>query len=142
MHIHRSALVNFSSEQMFELVHAVEAYPEFISDIDRVEVLSSSEELIAARLHVKKGPVKQSFATRNEFVRPSQMNMVLEDGPFKYLTGKWQFKSLSESACKIEFTLDFEVNNKILSLALTPVISKLADQMVANFCERAKKVYG
>ena len=141
MHIHRSALVSYSCEQMFALVHNVAAYPEFIVDIERVDIISSNESEIAARLFVKKGPVRQSFATRNAMNAPYAMTMVLEDGPFNYLTGKWLFTELSNVACKVEFSLDFEVKNKLLSLALTPVISKLADQMVESFCQRAKKVY-
>jgi ribosome-associated toxin RatA of RatAB toxin-antitoxin module len=141
MNIYRSALINYSCEQMFALVHDVKAYPEFLPEIQSVDILADDNAHISARLHVKKGPVVQSFSTSNDFDKPNRMLMNLNNGPFKYLKGEWTFTQLAEDACKVEFKLDFEVSNRILSFALTPIIKQLADQMVQRFCTRAKAVY-
>jgi len=70
------------------------------------------------------------------------MEIQLLEGPFSYLQGFWQFKALDEQSCKISLDLEFDVANRIVGLALTPVFSNIANQLVDRFHRRATELYG
>jgi ribosome-associated toxin RatA of RatAB toxin-antitoxin module len=59
--------------------------------------------------------------------------MRLRDGPFRKLSGHWQFHVLDESACKVTLTLEFEPLSRLLAPALTLGFQGLADRMVDDF---------
>ena len=46
-----------------------------------------------------------------------------------------------QSACRIEFHLDFECTNKLIELAVARIFKELASNMVQAFTTRAKEVY-
>lgn len=140
MKIERSALVAHSAQAMFELVNDVERYPEFIPEIASTRILTQSGNELEAELSVRKGPFTQTFATANTNDPPKAIAMRLKYGPLKHLTGGWQFVELNANACKIIFSLDFEVQNPIAGLAFKKVLTDMSDHMVALFVERADKL--
>ncbi len=72
----------------------------------------------------------------------SQIQMQLESGPFKALSGGWTFVPLSDEACKVVLSLDFEFSNKIVEFAFGKIFNELTAAMVGAFTQRAKQVYG
>lgn len=140
--IDRSALVLHSAEQMFCLVNDVRRYPEFLSGCRSTELISESDTELVARLHLSKGGLSYSFATRNQLFKPERMLLTLEEGPFSSLSGEWQFLSLSEEACKVVLHLEFEFANKVASLAMGKLFSQVAATLVDSFVQRADQVYG
>jgi ribosome-associated toxin RatA of RatAB toxin-antitoxin module len=82
--VNRSALVNYSAQQMFDLVNDIEAYPQYMDGCVGAKVLKREGEWLEARLELSKAGVSQSFVTRNQLQAPESMSMVLVDGPFKY----------------------------------------------------------
>lgn len=139
--IERSAYVPFTAKQMFDLVNDVKAYPLFLPGCNSASVISQTEEQIVASLEVSKGPVKQSFTTRNVLTHAERIEMNLVKGPFKQLHGVWHFNELSEGNCKISLTIDFELSG-MLKFAFGGVFSQVAGSMVDSFSKRAKVVYG
>ncbi|OUR68609.1 ubiquinone-binding protein [Bermanella sp. 47_1433_sub80_T6] len=140
--IERSALVMHSAQAMFDLVNDVKRYPEFLPWCIAANLISENEQELVAGLTISKGGIKQSFTTRNKKQGPEWMSMELIDGPFKKLNGMFNFKALSEEACKVTLELDFEVAGKILGLTLTPVFKQAANTMVDAFVKRADALYG
>lgn len=140
--ISRSALVNYSAQQMFDLVNQVEHYPEFLPGCEKTEVIERSDEMIQARLTLAKAGFSQSFVTRNQLSAPTHMNINLVEGPFKHFKGEWNFIALDEKACKVSLDLSFEVNSRIAGAALNMLFKQLAGMMVECFVKRAKQVYG
>lgn len=141
-HIERSALVMYSAEQMFDLIHDVGRYPEFLPWCTAAHVVSDDEQALVAGMTVAKAGITQTFTTRNRKQRPEWMTMELEDGPFKQLNGIFKFQALSDEACKVTFEMDFEVSGKMLSMALTPVLKQATGTMVDAFVKRAEDIYG
>lgn len=140
--VDRSALVLHSAEQMFDLVNAVEDYPDFLSGCVRTEVISRTDDELVATLHLAKGGLKYQFSTRNELERPGRMTLQLVEGPFSRLQGEWKFVPLSEEACKVVLSLEFEMGNKLTSLAVGKLFEQVATSMVDAFVSRADAVYG
>ena len=131
--IQRSALVEHSASRMFALVNDIAAYPRRFAWCDSAEVLESDEQHVVARLDLGLGGLRTWFTTENTLSPPHHIDMQLRDGPFKRLSGRWQFHALDESACKVSLTLDFEPQSRLLVPALTLGFQGLADRMVNDF---------
>lgn len=139
--ISRSALVMHSVEDMYALINDVLNYPHFIPDCADSKIISTDDEVMTAALLVSKGGINKWFTTKNTLVANQEIIMNLVDGPFKYLTGGWTLTPLSEDACKVELSLDYEFSNKLLDIAFGRVFNQLANNMVQAFTSRAKEVY-
>ncbi len=140
--IHRSALVAYSDQQMFELVNDIEAYPQYMDGCVGAEVLERSAAEITARLDLNKLGMRYSFTTRNHLTPPVSMDMGLVEGPFKRLKGMWTFKALSDSACKVSLALDFEFSSPLVAKAAGKWFESVANELVDGLCRRARQVYG
>lgn len=139
--VERSALVNYSAQQMFDLVNDIEAYPQFMEGCVGATILSRGEDWLEARLTLNKAGVNQSFVTRNQLQPPHSMTMDLVDGPFKYLRGIWRFSPLGDNACKVSFELEFELQNRLLGMALGKLFETASNKQVDALCARARAVY-
>lgn len=137
--IQRSALVEHSAARMFSLVNAIEAYPRWFDWCETAQVQSADETRVVARLDLGLGGLRTWFTTENTLSPPHHIDMVLRDGPFRKLNGRWQFHALDESACKVTLTLDFEPQNRLLAPAFALGFQGLADRMVDDFVRVADR---
>lgn len=140
--VHKSVLLAYSAQQMYELVAAIEEYPKFLPWCGGVDIRERSENAVTASLGIHYHGVRQSFTTSNINTPHSEIKMRLVDGPFKALDGVWSFKPLREDACKIELDLHYEFSSMILEQLIGPVFGMIANSMVDSFCKRAETVYG
>ncbi|KZN31694.1 type II toxin-antitoxin system RatA family toxin [Pseudoalteromonas luteoviolacea] len=139
--VEKSALVMYSTQEMFDLVNDVSAYPDFLPNCSGAKVLSSSNEEMTASLEITKAGLTKWFTTKNIF-EGNKVKMQLVDGPFKSLQGYWEFVELDEQACKVNLKLEFEFASKLIELAFGKVFNEVAKNMVSAFTQRAKSVYG
>lgn len=140
--VERSALVGHSAQRMFDLVRDVNAYPEFLSWCSGARVLSDDGAEQLATLEVSLAGVRQSFTTRNRLVEPEEIEMRLVQGPFRELAGSWRFKPIGEEGCRVSLGLRFEISNRLLAAAFERSFSRVADNLVDDFSERADAIHG
>jgi ribosome-associated toxin RatA of RatAB toxin-antitoxin module len=138
----RSALVPFSSEQMFALVDDIPAYPEFLPYCVGSEEFERSDGSVVARLELRRARVRQGFTTRNTLTRPDRIEMALVEGPFETFSGVWTFRALDERACKVTLDLRFAYAGTMARIAGATLLADSGDQLVDAFCERARRVFG
>jgi ribosome-associated toxin RatA of RatAB toxin-antitoxin module len=124
---------------MFSLVNDIAAYPRRFDWCEAAQVLETSEDRMVARLDLGMAGLRTWFTTENTLAPPHHIDMVLRDGPFRKLGGRWQFHALDESACKVTLTLDFEPNSKLLGPAFALGFQSLADRMVDDFVRVADR---
>ena len=141
-HISRSALVNYSAGQMYQLANDVLSYPQFLPGCVSSRILELTEDTMTASIDVSKVGIRKTFTTRNKMVKDKVIDMKLVDGPFKTLDGVWTFKALRDDACKIELDLHYEFSSRVLEQIIGPVFGMIANSMVDSFCKRAETVYG
>ncbi len=139
--VEKTVLVAHSAEQMFKLVDCVEDYPAFLPWCGGASVVDKDENKVHATVGINYHHIKQSFTTENVRIAPHQIDMTLQDGPFRHLDGSWRFIPLSYSACKIEFRLHYEFSSKLLEKLVGPVFHYIANSFVDAFIHRAEKVY-
>ena len=141
--IDRSALVYYSPDEMYQLVNDVGSYESFLPWCRSSHVISESDEMMEASVEIAKGILNKTFTTRNHLTPGKKIEMELIDGPFKNLSGHWQFDPLKkENTCKISLQLQFEFSNSLASLAIKPVFTQIANSLVDAFIQRAIEVYG
>jgi len=140
--IDRSALVFHSSERMYSIVNDIASYPAFLPWCSDALIVSHDESEMIATLGVAKGSMRQQFTTRNCFIQHNEIKMELVEGPFRYLSGVWQFKPLETTACKVMLKLDFDFDSQLAKMALASIFNQAANTMVDAFCKRANEVYG
>ncbi len=139
--LERSALVTFSAQQMYALVNDVDSYPEFLPWCGGSQVLERGDDFYVACVQIRKGPISQSFTTRNQLADDHVITMALVDGPFKALNGRWEFKEIEKLGCKVSFSIDFEFSGFLLQKTLSPVFNEICARMVDAFVARANTVY-
>ena len=139
--VEKSVLVPYSAEQMFNLVDRVEEYPQFLPWCGGASVTKLDGMTAHATVHIDYHHIKQSFTTENVRTPPRQIDITLQNGPFKHLDGDWRFIPLGPSACKIEFRLHYEFSSKLLEKLVGPVFHYIANSLVDAFIHRAEKVY-
>ena len=137
MKVERSALVPFSAARMFELVSDVRQYPQRFAWCQSAEILDESPTSQHARLGLKLAGFSTTFSTHNVLHPGRRIELNLAEGPFKSLSGRWDFLDLDESGCKVALSLDFEFISGLLALALRQGFAHLADRMVDDFVQCA-----
>jgi len=140
--VNRSALVPYSTEQMFALVDNISSYSDFLPWCRSSTEHHRSENEVEASVEIAKASVNKAFRTKNTLHRYDSIEMSLVDGPFKYLHGYWRFQELKAGACKISLDLEYEFSNKLISLAISPAFDQIANTLVDSFVTRAKQYYG
>lgn len=140
--VSRSALLMYSSDEMYRLVNDVHAYPEFLPGCIATNIISNTDNIMHASVKVSKAGISQTFTTKNTLVESRSIVMNLVDGPFTHLTGNWTFTELDAKACKVNLDLQFEFSNTLAGIAFGRVFKELAGVMVKSFATRAKVVYG
>lgn len=147
-HVKKSVLLWYSPREMYALVTAVEDYPAFLPWCERAEVLQRHDDGVTARLHLSYLGVRQAFTTRNSHTPDARVVLQLVDGPFSELDGTWQFVPLpaadgpTAKACRIEFDLRYDFDNRALEALVSPVFERIANTFVDSFVKRAEQVYG
>lgn len=138
--IKRSAKVPHTASEMYQLVNQIEDYPKFIPWCHSTEVLSRNEDEIQATLHFEGGGLRKSFTTCNRLQKDKMIEMRLVHGPFHHLEGFWRFDQ-QEDGCVVMLDMEFELANKLFSMAFGPVFNQVANTLVDAFCKRANEIY-
>ncbi|MBU2884480.1 type II toxin-antitoxin system RatA family toxin [Gilvimarinus agarilyticus] len=138
--IERTQNVEFSCQQMFELVNDIEAYPDYMDGCQKARILKSGEDWLEAELSLGVGGITQSFVTRNSLQPPHKMTLKLVDGPFREFNGEWRFEPVGD-ACKVTFKLDFSMKNPLLAFAANKMFEQVVESQVKALCRRAREQF-
>lgn len=139
--VRKSALLPYPDHAVFDLIERIEDYPQFLPWCAGAQVDRSAEPAINAALQISFKGLRQKFSTRNVHTRPSRVTMELLDGPFTRLDGLWQIDALGPDACKVSFSLDYEMRNGLLGRALSPIFGQIASTFVDAFVREAARRY-
>ena len=144
-HIEKIVLVPYKAKSMYNLVNDIESYPDFLPWCGGARVVQRGAKEMVAEIDIKFKGVSQSFSTRNQISAPTQdtvgeINMELVSGPFKNLSGVWNFKGIDDLGCRVMFSLSYEFSNTLLEKILAPVFNSITSTFVDSFVTRAQKV--
>lgn len=139
--VNRSALVTFSSAEMFALVDDIEAYPEFLPWCSSAIVHQRDDTSVEATMDIHRAGIRKSFKTRNTLEKNERIDISLLEGPFSHLSGSWQFQSLADKGCKVTLILEFEFENRLTNFFFGQIFEEISNSLVDAFTRRANVVY-
>jgi coenzyme Q-binding protein COQ10 len=131
----------YTAEQMFDLVAAVERYPEFLPWCTAARIRSRENGLMIADMAIGFRMIRERFTSRVVLDRPQAIDVAYADGPFKHLTNRWRFLPMPEG-CEIDFFVDFEFRSKLLEKMIGLLFDEACRRMISAFEARAKALYG
>lgn len=140
--VQKSALVPFTTAQMFALVDDVERYPEFLPWCGSTRVLARDAVTTTAMIEINYRGIRQAFTTANTKYGTEIMQIALTEGPFKQLEGAWHFTELGDSGCKVALRMDYSFASGVLETAIGPVFGLIVGTMIESFVARADTLYG
>lgn len=141
-HVKRSALLPYSVTQMYQLVNDVDSYPEFIPWCVKCEVVKEAKNEKQAVMYFASRGIKAAVTTRNDLIENQKITVHLIKGPFKHLTGNWEFHKIDERACKVELDMEYSFSNRLYEATLGPIFNQVANKLVSAFAKRAEEMYG
>ncbi len=131
----------FTQQQLYDLVSAVETYPDFLPWCVGARIKEKTETRILADLVIGYKMFRERF-TSSVTLDPAGPRIDVEymDGPFKYLNNHWIFKPHPEG-CEIDFYVDFEFKSTILQKTIGLLFNEAVHRMIAAFEQRAHDLY-
>ena len=137
----------YSAQEMYDLIADVQAYPEFLPWCSGARVRSRREdgaaEILEADLVISFKVFRERFGSRVSLM-PDEKKIDVEylDGPFKYLMNHWKFVPVSDTACEVDFFVDFEFKSRTLQAIIGVVFNEAMRRIVRAFEARAAVLYG
>lgn len=138
--------VDFSPQQMFDLVADVDSYPEFVPLCEGLTVKtrtpSNAGEILIASMDVGYKAIREHFTTRVT-LQPEKHQILVEylDGPFSHLENRWRFLP-SGAGCGVDFYIDYEFRSRMLAVLMGAVFDKAFRKFANAFETRAGQIYG
>ena len=136
-----SRQVPFSPRQMLDLVSDLKTYPDFVPNCYDMELDPQGAGACNARMHVRFGPVNQSYTSRVIIdTKAMTITATALDGPFSHLDSKWSFADEGEGT-QIKFEIDFGFSNPLIAAVAEPAFSNIQGEILDAFIAEAKRRY-
>ncbi len=143
MHRHEERRVlAHTVEQMFDLVADVEKYPEFLPWCVGLRVVSRDETSLSADLLIGYKVIREKFASKVMFTRPTHIEVSYIAGPLKHLHNTWDFIDNGNGTSTLNFVIEFAFRSALFERMIGGFFDEIVHRMVAAFVTRADEVYG
>lgn len=131
----------YTPEQLFDLVAAVDRYPEFLPWCQAARILRREENGFTAEVVIGFKMFRERFTSRVTFDRPNAITVTYVSGPMKHLNNRWAFAP-DPGGCRLDFAVDFEFRSLLLQSMIGVVFTEAVRHMVKAFSDRAHVLYG
>ena len=143
MPIHKEERVlGYTVSQIFDLVIAVEEYPEFLPWCLSANVKKSGAQTFDADLVIGFKILRERFSSQITWRRPESIEVIPIQGPFKRMRNTWRFTPQGKDSCKVDFYVDFEFRSRLLNKLIGALFFEAVSRMVSAFEQRASELYG
>ena len=132
----------YTPEQLFQLVAAVDRYPEFLPWCKAARILRQDEHEMVADLVIGYKIFTEKFRSEVTLDRPSRIDVRYLSGPLSHLSNRWRFEPKGKGGCELSFEVDFDFRSSLLGAAMEMFFDKAILKMVAAFEARAEQLYG
>ncbi len=132
----------YSPEQVFDLVAAVDRYPEFLPWCRAARITKREGDAIYADLVIGFRMVRERFSSKVTLRRPDAIDVQYLKGPMRHLDNHWRFIARPNGACLVDFYVDFEFRSPLMRRLIGVLFNEAVRRMVAAFEARAHAVYG
>jgi coenzyme Q-binding protein COQ10 len=148
-------LLPYAPAQLFELVAAVDRYPEFLPWCRAARVRSAGtlpgtprKSQLVADLVIGFRMMHARYTSRITLQTPRRIDVICIEGPFRYLNNHWTFEPVASSPSRpaggtmVTFHIEFAFPSSLLQSFTGVMFEEAASRMVAAFEDRAQQLYG
>ncbi len=133
----------YTQQQMFDLVADVANYQKFApwcvaSRITKRE----SDDVFYADLVVGYKIFREKFSSKVILERPDHIYIEYLKGPLRHLKNHWRFEDNDDQTCTIDFSVEFEFKNSVLTGLAQVFFQEIIKRMVSAFEDRARELHG
>ena len=139
--------LEYSSDQMFDLVADIDSYPDFIPWCKKVKTISKIRDevkkcnVLEADMVVSFKVFSETFSSRVTLDSLSkEINVEYLTGPFNFLYNKWTFTN-SQNGCLVKFNVEFEFKSRIMQRFIGVVFNEAMRRIVTSFEKRADELF-
>ena len=134
-------IINYSANDLYEIVLDIEKYPEFIPWCSNVEIKSKTKNNIIADLLVNYKFFKKTFTSDVRFDSNNLIiNVIYIKGPLKNLQNQWKFEKIDKNNTKVHFKIQFEFKNIIYQKISELFFDLIENKMIFSFKKRADEI--
>src|SRR3546814_9902267 len=108
---------------MFDLVADVKSYEQFLPWVSAIRVRSDNATEMVADMIVGFKGLRETFTSRVQKTRPSEIHVDYLEGPLKYLTNHWKFAP-EPDGCAVDFCVDFAFPNRVFEMLAGQVFDR------------------
>ena len=134
-------LLPYAPEQVYEVVAAVDRYPEFLPWCKAARITRRDGNTFEAELVIAFKMFRERFTSKVQLTPESGVDVQYVDGPFRYLNNHWRFHP-APGGSEVDFFVDFEFRSRLLQAVIGTVFEQAVRLMVRSFERRAMHLYG
>ena len=127
-----SKILPYTPQQLFDLVADVARYPEFLPWCKAARISEQAADSFLGELVIHYKGLSESYTSRVTLSPYHAIDVMMEKGPFEYLTNNWRFTPEGEGT-RIDFALDFKFRSKMLDMMMGGFFLKATEKMMAAF---------
>lgn len=135
--------MSVSADQLWSVITDYEKYPQFISTVNTVKILSKEPRKVRAHYGIELLGKEINYVLDHEENGPKQMKWTLvESNIMKSNEGGWTIESIGENKIKVTYTLALEFKIYIPGMVLNGLVKSSLPQMLEQVEKRVKEVCG
>ena len=135
---HEKKVLPYAAKTLYDAVADVRSYPDFLPGCQSAEILEEGEGFLRAELTIGYSIFKEKYTSRVLLSPHEKVEVVYEEGPFKYLENYWVFTPVSEAETEVEFFIDFAFRNPFLQKAIKSVFDESVSHLMEAFEARVR----
>lgn len=136
------SLVPYTTEQMFNLINDIDSYNQFIPGLNVIKIIQQNSNELIAEINLISNGIIQSLITHNFFVKNKSILIFLIKSPFKFYYGCWNFTSINNVMCRIEYIAYYEFQSVLTEKICKYTFQKIGENITKIFIARADQIYG
>ena len=91
--------LNFSDQQMYNLISDVNKYPEFLPWCISANVYNISNDVFYSDMEIGFKLINERFTSKVSLTSPNKVLSEAINGPFKKMNNIWEIKYISKAMC-------------------------------------------
>lgn len=147
MALHRERRkLDYSCQQLFDIIADVERYPDFLPlwqevHVSKIHQADNENFSYVTRQTIQLGPVRKHFCTETHLFPFNRIHIQSSDPLFQKFNMEWLLTADNENQCIIEFSLNCLASSLFLRPVFDTVLLQAAQSIVSAFEKRARFVY-
>ena len=129
--------LDYTPEQLFDIVADVERYPEFVPWWVAAKVRRQDGSTYTTEQVIRVSALRQRFTSKTVLDRPRGITVTSTEKPFKQLEMQWSFDPLTPEGCRVRLSTLFHIRSSVVSKMVGLISGEAVHTLIEAFEHRA-----